>query len=127
MDQLAHALGETSACVLGLVPQITVQRQSQQPDGRAEGTITVSLSNAGAASIANVNIGMDFGAMPPGSVCEPSEVESFGSLAPGQTVRAAFHVRLPDSASPDRRQVEGDISYFAQGVPAHLRPRLWSW
>jgi hypothetical protein len=127
MDRLAHALAETSACILGLVPQIAVDAHPQEPGAPAEGTVTVSLCNAGAASVSNVKIGMDFAAMPHGSVCDPSEVESFGSVAPGQTVRAAFHVRLPAAAMPGNRQIEGDVSYFAQGVPAHLRPRLWSW
>jgi hypothetical protein len=127
MDDFAHALAETSACILGLVPQIEVEAKPSGPGGELEGTVTVSLLNAGAASVANVKIGMDLAAMPADAVCEPADVESFGSVAPGQTVRAGFHVRLPASAAPGSRQVEGDVSYFFAGAPAHLRPRLLSW
>jgi hypothetical protein len=141
LERLTDALAEASAAALNLVPQITVVRELSPMDG-ADGaainaamppapaseqrvTVTIALTNAGEQSVAAVKIGQDSSAMPPGTVCEPTDPAYFGALHPGQTVRAAFQLRCPArSPFPDSRCV-GDISYFIAGAPAHLRLRPW--
>jgi hypothetical protein len=141
LERLTDALAEASAAALNLVPQITVARElppREGADGAAidasmpsmpppaqRATVTIALTNAGTQGVAAVKIGQDSAAMPPGTVCEPTDPAYFGALYPGQTVRATFQLRCPAlSPFPDSRCV-GDVSYFIEGAPAHLRLRPW--
>lgn len=136
LERLTDSLAETSAALLELVPQITVQEEAapaagpvptatDAPPPARQLTVTVSLSNLGRQSPGMVKLGLDSAALPRGIVCEPDDPAYFGALHPGQSVRAVFHVRCPASLSLPTDQCGGDVSYFVSGTPAHLRIRAW--
>ncbi|HZP84929.1 MAG TPA: hypothetical protein VFB21_25050 [Chthonomonadaceae bacterium] len=131
LERLTDALAQASATLLGLVPQVAVVPSGAPAapenggSGKTERRVSVALANTGAQSVGMVKIGLDVSALPPGVECTPSDPAFFGTLRPGQTVRAVFRLRAPATTEiPDNRCV-GDISYFAASVPAHLRPRPW--
>jgi hypothetical protein len=139
LDRLNDSLADTSATLMGLVPEITVspdppgslrtartrtvvsERSGDEPH---TAYATVALSNQGSHSIELVKIGMELSALPTGVHCDPSEPALFGTLAPGQTVRATYLLHWKGPVAP-RHCCIGDISYFTAGAPAHLRPRFW--
>lgn len=132
LERLTDGLIETSAAILGLAPRIAVETQAAAVPASQQGQqemlsllVTVSLTNAGARSVEMVKIGLDNGALPPGTLCDPEDPAFFGSLHPGQTVRATFHLRCPASMPIPANRCVGDVSYFVAGAPAHLRPRPW--
>ena len=90
-----------------------------------ERVVTVTLANTGERRISNVKLGLNMNALPSGVVCEPSDPAYFGSLPPGQTIRATFHLRAPSGQTLPTTTITGDVSYFAGTAPAHLRPRAW--
>ncbi len=144
LERATDALAETSAVLLGLVPQISIATAPAAPpaavgpspasgahtaglpapaDSRA--AITVALTNAGTQSVTMVKLGLDSSALPSGSRSDPADPAFFGTLRPGQSVRAVFHLHCPVSREFPRRLCVGDVSYFAASAPAHLRPRPW--
>lgn len=145
LEQLTDALSETSAVLLGLLPQVAVmvkndvaltatrgttlvadERQEKPDKGDTpSATVTISLANTGSQSVGLVKIGLDAGELPSGLTCEPSDPAIFGTLRPGQTVRATFHLRGSAMTSWAVNRCVGDVSYFAAGGSAHLRPRPW--
>ena len=134
LERAADSLAETSAVLTGLVPQIDIGRFTPTPGSGAnesgartlQAVATVSVRNCGDHSVESVKLGIDTASLPSGAECIPDDPAYFGSLRPGQAVRASFKVLLPaaDEDSPPARYV-GDVSYFAAGAPAHLRPRPW--
>lgn len=139
LERLTDALSETSAVLLGLVPQVAVIRAgiqvgaigaskslvALQPAQPAKRKVLVALANTGTQSIENVRIGLDSSELPKGVICEPSDAAFFGTLLPGQTARAVFEVHVPAGvALPDNR-LAADVSYFAAKLPAHLRPHAY--
>jgi len=139
LERLNGALSDTSATLMGLIPEIDVSpegaadgqtvlpaaaRAGRNEDGHAA-LVTVALSNQGAHSAELVKIGLDQTMLPAGVTCEPTEPALFGRLAPGQTVRATFVLRWTGNHSLPENRCSGDISYFSVGAPAHLRPRPW--
>lgn len=140
-ERLTDALAETSATLLGLVPQIRVtfapDSTSQlakmtddipsdaAPHTLQKATIALSLEHQGGQALHDVKLGVDARNLPSGVTCSPAQPDVFESLRPGQSVRAEFVVQgVALDAVPLRRFV-GDISYFTVGAPAHLRPRSW--
>ena len=131
LERLTDGLAETSAAILGLVPQIVVEPEtapeSASPqEARATAyTVTVSIANTGSRSVEAVKIGLDSSVMPAGTRTDPEDPAYFGTLHPGQTVRAVFHLRIPASQPAPANRCVGDVSYFVAVAPAHLRPRPW--
>lgn len=132
LERLTDALAETSATQLGLVPQIVVEpEQSDAPMLTHAGhdssvtRVTVSLANTGSKSVALVKLGLDSATLPTGVQCEPNDPAIFDTLRPGQTVRALFRLRSASPMSIPGNRCGGDVSYFAAGCAAHLRPRAW--
>jgi hypothetical protein len=132
VERLADALAETSAIMLGLVPQVTVAPEAEAtptgsgtPDPDMHLLVTVALANNGSHSVRMVRIGLAMTELPGGVRCSPEDTAVFGSVAPGQTVRAAYHLRYPAALDVPDDRCAGDISYFASSTPAHLRPRAW--
>ena len=132
LERLTDGLAETSAAILGLVPRINVEPEAApvpavQQDGKATTAmlVTVAIANAGPHSVEMVKIGLDTGALPLGTHCDPEDPAFFGTLHPGQTVRATFHLRYSASMPVPANRCVGDVSYFVAGAPAHLRPRPW--
>lgn len=135
LDRLTDSLAETSAALLELVPQITVQEEDAPETAQASTVadampahmllVTVTLANLGRQSPGMVKLGLDTAALPSGVVCRPDDPAYFGALHPGQSVRAVFHVRCPAGISLPTDQCGGDVSYFVSGTPAHLRVRAW--
>lgn len=143
LERLRDALAETSAILLGLVPQIAVTadagdssnkrqllttREAQEetaPAPEAVMIVTLTLANTGASSIGSVKLGLDTADLPSGLTCDPVDPAVFGTLRPGQTVRASFRLRNTTRMVVPRHRLVGDISYFAAGAAAHLRPRAW--
>ncbi len=139
LERLTDALSETSAVMLGLVPQVAVipvssqigttgadkslvALQTAQP---AKRKVVVALANTGSQSIENVRIGLDSAELPKGVTCEPSDAAFFGTLPPGQTARAAFEIRVPVGTTLPDNRLAADVSYFAAKLPAHLRPHAF--
>ncbi|HLK55925.1 MAG TPA: hypothetical protein VKU00_05160 [Chthonomonadaceae bacterium] len=132
LERLMDGLAETSAAILGLVPKIVVEPEAaampaaqQNGETRSASLVTISIKNAGARSVEMVKVGLDTSALPAGVQCDPEDPAFFGTLYPGQTVRATFHVRCPASMPMPANRCVGDVSYFMAGAPAHLRPRPW--
>ncbi len=142
INQLSASLSETSAVLLGLVPQIEndafsppVIVHSNQKNSLAlasfhkhqniSTSVNVSLSNTGSVPVTLVKIGLDTSEIPDITQLEPADPSVFGTLRPGQTVRAVFQVHVPESNIDKLKLLRGDISYFAESAPAKLRPRLW--
>jgi hypothetical protein len=138
LDHLTEALGETSATLLGLVPEVTVTASGgsgpvsggpaaglQNADNQARRTVTIALSNTGSRSVAMVKIGLDVSALPVGILSEPEDPAFFGTLSPGQTVRATFRLRGPAAEEVPNSRCVGEVSYFAATAPAHLRLHPW--
>ena len=155
MDRLTVALSETSAVLLGLVPQVAVtsgpvsgaqartagfiREQTEIPNtnkkekdasaanipARPIRAVVVSLENTGGRSVTHVKLGLNMAGMPGGVTCEPADPAYFDALRPGQSVRAVFHVRGAAGADFPAALLIGDVSYFAGTAPAHLRPRAW--
>lgn len=139
LDHLAESLAETSAALLGLVPDVTLTPQeialpaqtqpatlsSQEENAPRMVTVTVTLANTGPQSVSLVKLSLDNAALPAGTVCRPSDPAFFDALPPGQTVRAVFHLRYPAQTVLTPRACVGDVSYFMAGTPAHLRPHPW--
>ncbi len=127
LQNLMDALAQTSAVLLGLVPQITVEMPA--PGGMdasaADWKTTVALANTGDQSVGMVKIGLELSALPSGIGSDPADPAFFGTLRPGQTVRAAFTLHGPGMTSAAQSRIVGDVSYFMSGTPAHLRPRPW--
>ncbi len=136
LERLTDALAETSAALLELVPQIVVNAESEpgaaaMPDAAETTppsrrlTVTMSLANLGRQSVGMVKLGLDTAALPHGVVCAPDDPAYFGSVHPGQSVRATFHLRCPAGTPLPTDRCGGDVSYFVSGTPAHLRIRAW--
>ncbi len=134
LERIEDSLAETSAVLSGLVPQIelgTFKRVGPvvaDPSAGAnavETIATVSLVNSGAHSVESVKLGIDVSALPGGCTCTPDDPAFFGSLHPGQSVRAEFKLTLRDTAQTAPARFVADVSYFTSGAPAHLRPRPW--
>jgi len=139
LDHLAETLAETSAALLGLVPDVTLTASETTPDLQARPaslnaqeetaphlvTVTVALANTGLQSVSLVKLGMDSAALPSGVICRPADPAFFDTLPPGQTVKAVFHLRCPAQTTLTVRDCIGDVSYFMAGAPAHLRPHPW--
>lgn len=132
LERLTDALAETSAALLELVPQITVAEESAPASAAADApptvqrlTVTVSLANLGRQSPGMVKLGLNTADLPRGVACEPDDPAYFGSVHPGQSVRATFHLRCPVGTSLPTDRCGGDVSYFVSGTPAHLRIRAW--
>jgi hypothetical protein len=136
LERLTDALAETSAALLELVPQITVREESMPDAVAASGaadtpaplrrlTVTVSLANLGRQSLGMVKLGLATADLPRGVACEPDDPAYFGSVHPGQSVRATFHLRCPAGTALPIDRCGGDVSYFVSGTPAHLRIRAW--
>ena len=136
LERLTDALAETSAALLELVPQIVVREETEALSAQGPAgvdtplpahrlTVTVSLSNLGRQSPGMVKLGLDTAALPHGVACEPDDPAYFGSVHPGQSVRAVFHVRCPAGTPLRADRCGGDVSYFVAGAPAHLRIRAW--
>lgn len=142
LERTADALAETSAVLNGLAPQIVCVPASGGPaDAGAsnphprsdadpsadphEARVTLSLANNGAHSVESVKLGLDISALPEGVLCDPDDPAFFGTLRPGQTVRATFRLRYPTLQGLPINRCVGDVSYFVAGAPAHLRPRPW--
>ncbi len=155
MDRLTVALSETSAVLLGLVPQVSVtpnsilgaqartaafiREQTEIPNtnkkekdagaanisARVDRAVVVSLENTGGRSVTHVKLGLNMAGMPNGATCEPADPAYFDALRPGQSVRAVFHVKGAAGADLPTALFTGDVSYFAGTAPAHLRPRAW--
>ena len=135
LERLTDALAETSAALLELTPQIRVQEESAPASPAPDSTdalpparrllVTVSLANLGRESPGMVKLGLDTAALPRGVVCEPDDPAYFGSVHPGQSVRAVFRVRCPAGTALPTDRCGGDVSYFVSGAPAHLRLRAW--
>jgi len=133
LERLNDSLAETSAALLELLPQITVQEEPQPTMQTAANavpqprmlTVTVSLVNLGRQSPGMVKLGLDTAALPRGVSCEPDDPAYFGAVHPGQSVRATFHVRCPAETPLSADRCGGDVSYFVSGTPAHLRIRAW--
>ncbi len=134
MERLSDSLAETSAALLGLVPAISVTLPVQESTPAAGNTTTapvegpqvsVTLANRGSRAVGAVKVGLDPGLLPEGARPEPEDPALFGALRPGQTARAAFHVRGTASASVPASSCVGDVSYFIAGAAAHLRARAW--
>lgn len=139
LERIEDSLAETSAVITGLVPQIELGPFTpSSPTGNAdaaaqsvmmEAVVTVSVRNTGSRSVDSVKLGLDASALPQGAVCIPDDPAFFGTLRPGQAVRASFRLRMPanqsegEDAAPAR--CVADVSYFTAGAPAHLRPRPW--
>lgn len=136
LERLTDALAETSAALLELVPQITIREErapvvaptpsaADAPPAARLLTVTVSLTNLGRQSPGMVKLGLDTAALPHGVACQPDDPAYFGAVHPGQSVRAAFHVRCPAGMLLPTDRCGGDVSYFVSGTPAHLRIRAW--
>ncbi len=142
LEQLASDLSDTSAVLLGLVPQI--ENESSTPPITAENSnkhalittsisrqdqenysIRVSLSNTGHSPVTLVKIGLDISRLAPGTIIDPSDPAVFATLRPGQTARAIFQISNSGDEKMSRKKLRGDISYFAESSPAKLRPNLW--
>jgi hypothetical protein len=134
LERIQDSLAETSAVITGLVPEIELGpfTQSQPTESGAgasavtiEAVATVSVRNTGNHSVDSVKLGLDGSALPDGSKCIPDDPAYFGTLHPGQAVRAQFTLRVPESEQPVPARFVADVSYFTSGAPAHLRPRPW--
>ncbi len=132
VERLEMALAETSAIFSGLVSQVELTPFTPVPGAATntmEATVQVSLTNSGTHSVDKVKLGMDTRAFAQGSSCSPDDAAYFGELRPGQSVRAAFKVRFPLPEATGQQNLPsrciGDVSYFANGAPAHLRPKGW--
>jgi hypothetical protein len=127
LESLTDALGQTSATLLGLVPRIVVEPSASgtQDAGAAGQRVTIALTNTGSRSVAMVKIGLDNAALLPGIVCRPADPAFFGTLRPGQTVRATFELQGPAATAVPNNRCVGDISYFAASAPAHLHLHPW--
>jgi hypothetical protein len=139
LDHFAEALAETSANLLGLVPDVTLTPQetssaaqarpavlnAQEENAPRVATVTVTLANNGPQSVSLVKLGLDSAALPAGILCQPADPAFFGALPPGQTVRAVFHLRISAQTDLTGRDCIGDVSYFMAGAPAHLRLCPW--
>ena len=142
IERLNDALAETSAALLGLVPQVRFtldsDKQSHELDDGGQqtslvpnnssirsATVTFALANTGQRDVDLVKIGLDINALPPDVQCEPGDPAMFGTLRPGQTVRAVFAVRWTKDTAMNTRRCVGDVSYFVGSAPAHLRLRPW--
>lgn len=142
LDHLASSLSETSAVLLGLVPQIendafsppVIANKNTKPaltltsfhHHQLNSTeIGVSLANTGKVPVTLVKIGLDTTGLPAGTKVEPSDPSVFATLRPGQTVRAVFQVNVPSNDVDMLKRLRGEISYFAEAAPAKLRPQLW--
>ena len=155
LDRLTTSLSETSAALLGLVPQVLVtaspvssaqarttgaireqtetfaaNKKEINPNApnmqmRPERAVTVSLKNTGGRSVSNVKLGLNMAGMSGSVTCEPADPAYFDVLRPGQSIRAIFHVRCAPGADLSDTLFTGDVSYFAGTAPAHLRPRAW--
>jgi hypothetical protein len=138
LERVMDGLSEASATLLDLVPQVTVTAPEQVTERRGNRRVLaavtddtdaqvvhIALSNAGGHSVANVKLGLDSSELPDGVVCDPADPAFFGTLRPGQTVRATFHLRCPAGTILNRRLCVADVCFHAGGGPAHLRPRPW--
>ena len=176
LNRLIDSLSETSAVLLGLVPQVAVtspidsaskqgaaatgtrlsaqpdhvsQPLSQRPDGsqdiknaggkekeektvsvanqRSETvrSVTIALANTGSHSISNVKLGLNTANLPASVAYYPADPAYFGTLHPGQTIRATFRLRGTALQEMSEMRVTGDVSYFAGTAPAHLCPQAW--
>ena len=136
LERLTDALAETSATLLELVPQIVVREESEPRTAPLPDTVdtplpprrlivTVSLANLGRQSPGMVKLGLDTAALPHGVACTPDDPAYFGSVHPGQSVRATFQLRCPAGTLLSADRCGGDVSYFVSGTPAHLRIRAW--
>lgn len=174
-DHLTDSLSETSAVLLGLVPQVTVsaststtqvskvsssssvspissvsftgrslngiengrstkkreekrvallnsRRSSRIEPDRTERTVTILLANTGGHSVENVKLGLNLAKLPREVTCTPADPAYFGTLRPGQTVRATYRLRGSALDEMPNSLLTGDVSYFAGTAPAHLRP-----
>ncbi len=132
LTRLADALSEASAAILGLVPQVTVETPptdapapQTDPAGALDRRITVGLANTGSRSVDMVKIGLNLAALPANVTCKPTDAAFFGTLRPGQAVRATFQLHVPAAVRLPGSRCIGDVSYFAAHAPAHLRPHAW--
>ncbi len=128
---LSSDLADTSATMLGLSPRIDVTYDRDTPASLGSGTVTsdalvtIRLENTGSRSVGLVKMGLDASTLPSGARCEPADLAFFGTLHPGQTVQAEFHVRRLPAEGLTEERCAADISYFIASVPAHLRPHAW--
>lgn len=144
LERLSDSLSEASAALLGLAPNVTLApsittppaqtsvaepqsavASAQEATGLQEMIVTVALTNAGGQSVPMVKLGLDPAALPAGVSCRPTDPAFFGTLYPGQTVRATFHLRCPAQTPLAGSRCVGEVSYFMGGAPAHLRLRSW--
>jgi len=140
LERLMDGLSETSATLLDLVPDVAVEPavragtiakaantriDREVPTGTDDSIVNVGLANGGEHSVANVKLGLDSSELPSSVVCDPADPAFFGTLKPGQSVRATFHLRCPQGVTVSRRRCVADVCYRAGGGPAHLRPRPW--
>lgn len=145
LEHMNHSIGEVSATLMGLVPQIAFRRDSAEGnanlapengiDGKESpnsvnapknsGTITITLTNGGSRSAELVKIGLDIAALPVGVTSLPDDPAMFGSLPPGQTAQATYHIKWNDSVAFHDDLCIGDITYFRAGTPVHIHPHPW--
>lgn len=128
LDTTAEELSETSAVLIGVVPQIDLSQSklAKVAVGDVETTATVSVSNTGDRTVEAVKLGMDASALPQGATCTPDDPAYFGALRPGQSVRAEFAIHVPAGLKVKSANFAADISYFTSGAPAHLKSRPWT-
>jgi hypothetical protein len=135
LERLMDGLAEVTATLLDLVPQVTVEPIGERTPGKANAVpvanapnyelVTVALANGGEHSIEMVKLGLDISGLPATISCDPPDPAFFGTLKPGQTVRATFRLRCPSGVAVVKRLCVADVCYRAGGGPAHLRPRPW--
>jgi hypothetical protein len=138
LERVMDGLAEISATLLDLVPQISVEPDSAKSIAGKDGVVsmtvggvariqivTVALANGGEHSVEMVKLGLDSSELPTTVNCDPSDPAFFGTLNPGQTVRATFRLRCPSGVAFVGRGCVADVCYRAGGGPAHLRPRPW--
>ena len=128
---LSENLAETSATLLGLSSRVDVT-YTQNTDAQSAPTgevhhavVTIRLENTGSRSVGLVKMGLNASLLPEGARCEPADLAFFGTLHPGQTVQAEFHVEQLPATGLTEEHCVADISYFTANVPAHLRTHAW--
>ena len=111
IGDLRDSLSETSMCCLQLLPQLNWNRSSAgKPDTYA---VNITLANYGGGTVGNARFVLHSKSH---SRITPSTIAMLGSIGPGQSVKARFHLELAQGDPND--DLSARLVYYFDRSPA---------